>query len=278
MAQFDRSSKWLIQHHGDALLRLAGVADITAWRPLQAELVQPGQLPDGLLEVETAGRPRPDLYVVEIATYPEQRLVRQLARDALLVYLDQDRLPEVLALLLRPKGRLQIPEEITAASAAGWTELRLRWRVVRLWEVEAVDLLASGDPGLMPWVPLTRFAGPPARVLRRCRAVIDRVTRQDERANLLAVTQVLTSLRYNDPRLLAILGGREAMIESPVLKELEAEWKAEAILRVLRARFGALPAELEAEILGLRDEARLDALLEHAARCESLEAFRAGLS
>jgi hypothetical protein len=237
MAQFDRSSKWLVQHHGDALLRLAGVEDITAWRPLQAELVQPGQLPDGLLEVETASQPGPDLYVVEIATYPEQRLVRQLARDALLVYLDRDRLPEVLALLLRPKGRLQIPEQITAASAAGWTELRLRWRVVRLWEVEA--------------------------------------------ANLLAVTQVLTGLRYNDPRLLAILGGRQVMIESPVLKELEAEWKAEAttraILRFLRARFGALPAELEAEILGLRDEARLDALLESAARCDSLEAFQASL-
>jgi hypothetical protein len=43
---YDRSSKWLIQHRGDALLRLAGVEGIRAWRALQAELVQPRQLPE----------------------------------------------------------------------------------------------------------------------------------------------------------------------------------------------------------------------------------------
>jgi hypothetical protein len=38
---FDRTSKWMIQHHGDALLRLGGVEQIAEWRPLQAEVVQP---------------------------------------------------------------------------------------------------------------------------------------------------------------------------------------------------------------------------------------------
>jgi len=66
--------KWLIQHYGDALLRLAGVRDVVSWRPLQAELVQPAQLPDGLLEVHLLGEPEPDLFVIEIATYPEDRL------------------------------------------------------------------------------------------------------------------------------------------------------------------------------------------------------------
>jgi hypothetical protein len=42
---FDKSSKWLIQHHGDAILRLAGVTNVAAWRALQAELVQPRCLP-----------------------------------------------------------------------------------------------------------------------------------------------------------------------------------------------------------------------------------------
>jgi hypothetical protein len=50
MQEYDRSSKWLIQHHGDSILRLAGIRDIDSWRPLQAELVQPRQLPDGLIE------------------------------------------------------------------------------------------------------------------------------------------------------------------------------------------------------------------------------------
>src|SRR5262249_31429133 len=75
MGEFDRSSKWLIEHHGDALLRLAGVEHIVSWRPLPAELVQPGQLPDGVLEAELAGQAEPRLFVLEIATYPEQRLI-----------------------------------------------------------------------------------------------------------------------------------------------------------------------------------------------------------
>ena len=32
MGTFGRSSKWLIEHHGDALLRLAGVKGLRSWR------------------------------------------------------------------------------------------------------------------------------------------------------------------------------------------------------------------------------------------------------
>src|SRR5579862_7216829 len=273
MAEYDRSSKWLIQNHGAAILRLAGITDIVRWTPLQAELVHPGQLPDGLLEVETASGHGPNLYVIEIATYPERRLTRQLMRDALLVYLNRDVLPEVLALVLRPKGKLRAEAGFAAASAIGWTSLRLKWRIVELWNVNGDVLTDALDPGLVPWVPLAHSDATPEQVLRRCRDIIDRVQGEDQRANLLAVTQVLAALRYNDPGLLKILGGRGTMIESPVLRELEAEWtakalaegkaegKAEAIMDVLRVRFGDLPGQLDAAILGLRDEASLDALV-----------------
>jgi len=38
---------------------------IEAWRPAQAELVQPRQLPDGLLEVRLQGEPQDDLFLLE---------------------------------------------------------------------------------------------------------------------------------------------------------------------------------------------------------------------
>ena len=57
---YDKSSKWLIQHHGDSILRLAGIEKIAAWRPAQAEVVQPSQMPDGLLEVRLEGEARDD--------------------------------------------------------------------------------------------------------------------------------------------------------------------------------------------------------------------------
>src|SRR5437868_5960382 len=153
MAAFDRSSKWLIQHHGDALLRLAGIHDVVSWRPLQAELVQPTQLPDGLLEAQLAGEPEPDLFVVEIATYPEDRLIEQLHHDAMLVHLNRRTVAEVVAFILHPKGTKPTPSGITLTSRRGWTVLQARWRIVQLWKLPAEELLATNEPGVIPWVP-----------------------------------------------------------------------------------------------------------------------------
>jgi hypothetical protein len=49
---FDRSSKWILANHGDAALRVAGVANIAACRPADNQLVQPRQFPDSVFEVE----------------------------------------------------------------------------------------------------------------------------------------------------------------------------------------------------------------------------------
>src|SRR5262245_17435879 len=105
---YDRGSKWLIGHRGDALLRLAGVRGIRSWRALQSDLVLPRQLPDGLLEVYLEDEETPDYYILEIATYPEERVREQVLRDALLVYLSRRVLPEVLTVVLRPKGNLRL--------------------------------------------------------------------------------------------------------------------------------------------------------------------------
>ena len=108
---YDRGGKWLIQHHGGALLKLGGVERLRSWRAAQAEVVQARQLPDGLLEVEfdreagAGADPAPGLYIVEIATYPEQRLLEQIARDVASVFLDRRQLPEALTIILRPHPR-----------------------------------------------------------------------------------------------------------------------------------------------------------------------------
>ena len=97
---------------------------------------------------------------MELATYPDARVTRQAVRDAALVFLDRDRLPEVLVLVLHPKGRLQVSDSAEIESPCGWTGLKLTWRVVELWNIPAEVLLASNDPGIIPWVPLSRIDGP----------------------------------------------------------------------------------------------------------------------
>ena len=93
--------------------------------------------------------------------------------------------------------------------------------------------MATGDPGVMPWVPLARLDGPPEPVLQECRRIIDTVPALQEHANLLAVSQVLGGLLYNPIMLRAIFGGREKMIESPILQELIAETTVEATQRAI---------------------------------------------
>src|SRR5207245_1654286 len=106
----------------------------------------------------------------------------------------------------------------------GWTSVSVSWRVVELWTLPAEQLLAANDVGLIPWVPLTAFAEPPEEILRRCRERIEQQAPAKERANLLAVSQVLARLRYSDPRLLSLFGGIGTMleIESPLIQELMA--------------------------------------------------------
>ena len=231
MQEYDKSSKWLIQHHGDSILRLGGVRDIAQWRSLPAEVVQPRRLPDGLIEARRHGQSKLDLFVLELATYPEPRILQQALRDMALVYLDRDIVPEVLVVVLHPKGNQRAAGAVDLPSPLGWAHLQGSWRVVELWNVPAEGLLEAGDVGLIPWVPLAKFDGPPEAIFRRCRARIDAEAAAEEHDNLLAVTQVLAGLRYNDARLFDLLGGREAMIESPVLQELKNEWTREGAKR-----------------------------------------------
>jgi hypothetical protein len=127
-------------------------------------------------------------------------------------------------------------------------------------------------------VPLAHWDGPPEPIFHQCRTRIDQDALPGERENLLAVSQVLAGLRYDDPRLFQILGGREAMIESPVLQQLKSEWTQEGerktIIKVLAARFGDEAKDLKAALDMIDDEAQLSELVTLAAVCSDLTAFR----
>jgi hypothetical protein len=78
------------------------------------------------------------------------------------------------------------------------------------------------------------FPDPPETMMQRCREAIEQHAPPGEKANLLAVTQVLTYLRYNDVGLLTILGGRKVMLESPLIDELVMEKYGELLTEKTR--------------------------------------------
>lgn len=275
--KFDKSSKWLVQHQGKGVLSLGGVSDIRRCRALQAEIVQPRQLPDGLLEVFFRGQAKADYVLVEVATYPEKRALRQAFDDLTLAYQQLKVVPELLMLVLRPRGRFRVSGQHELRSRLGWSQLGCGWKVVELWTLQAEELLADPDVGVVPWVPLTQFDGSPETLLERCRERIEQHAHADDRASLLAVSQVLAQLKFPSPELLALLGGKEVMIESPLIEELQADSLREVLGELLKRRFNAVPADINRQLQAIRRQKLLQKLILLAAECADLEAFRNSL-
>ena len=275
MKEYDKSSQWLIQHHGDSILRLAGETGIVSWRALPPDQVQPRRIPDALLEVTLEGEAEPNLYLVEIESRPDRRKVVSLAEDLMLAYLGRKIVPEVIALILSKGTR--VPTRQLLTSRRGWSRLEVTWHVVELWKLPAEELLAAKDVGLVPWVPLAKFDGPPEVVVEQCRDRIEQQAPAAEKANLLTVTQFLLGLRYLDPKLLTLLGGRKIMIESPVFQEAMAEGRQEMVAAFLEARFGNVPPHLLARLRTILDTQKLLELAKLAGSCPSLHAFEAAL-
>ena len=282
----DRSGKWLLAHHGDAVLKLGGITGFVAWRAAQPETVAPRRLPDGLLEATFPGDPAPRLVLVEIETYPDADADRQVLDDLMLIAVDRKAVPEVVSLVLKPKGHLTVSGTADRASGSGRTRVGGSWPVVRLWELEAETLFAAGDAGLIPWVPLTKTTQTADELMARCRDRLAAVTDPGDRAGLTAVTQILARLAFPDRRFLDLFGGAKAMIESPVFDEVveivrkrsEAAATRRAVVAALEVRFGPVPADRLAPLSGIEEEARLQALLRLAVTCPDVDAFVAGLT
>jgi hypothetical protein len=112
--------------------------------------------------------------------------------------------------------------------------------------------------------------------------VIEAKAADADRANLLAVTEILAGLVYDERMLRAILRGGEEMIESPVLQrwflEREVSQLHDLILKKLGGRFAPVPEDVSAAVRVTQDKSRLEALLDAAYTCTDLDAFRLALA
>ena len=87
----------------------------------------------------------------------------------------------------------------------------------------------------------------------------------------------MTGLRFPNSEFLALFKGKLAMIESPVIQRWKAESLHEAILAVLKERFGSVSRELTKLLRSTSDEKKLIRLNVLASQCADLAAFREAL-
>jgi hypothetical protein len=201
-------------------------------------------------------------------------VVKQATNDLLLAELHLGKLPDLVVLVLHPKGKYRIPRQHQEVSPLGWSKRTSEWKVVELWELEAEPFLAGSNGGVLPWTVLMKDAGPPEELLKRCAERIEALAPAGQRADLLAVAQVFARLRFQDPELVALLGGERVMIESPLIREIEAKATQRSLLDFLEGQFGTVPAELVGRLRKVRSEKKLRELVKYAGRCPDLDAFR----
>jgi hypothetical protein len=133
------------------------------------------------------------------------------------------------------------------------------------------------------FLPLMKIDGAPEPVLQQCRDVIDQKTTGGQHENLLGVTQVLASLRWDKGLLKRLFAKEGKMIESPLLQEWmqekEIAVRQAVILESLEARFGGpVPADVSAAVRVVQDEPRLKELNRAAITSATLDAFRQALA
>jgi hypothetical protein len=292
----DRSSKWLLSKHGDAILEMAGIRGFTSWKHLPSELVAPRRILDGLFELRFPNRTEPMFVLVEIESYDEADADRQVFEDIALVLLEYRVIPEVVLLVLKPKGNQPTRGSHERRSSRGTTGLSGFWPVIRLWEIEAEVLLNAPNIGAVPWATLAHSTLQPEELLKRCAERYDTLGDPAERSSYQSVTLILAGLAYPNRSFFHLFGGSSNMIQSPVLDEIvqtvekqvseriEKETQLRILVRLqdsiltqLARRFGSVNLVQQATLKAVNDLDRLLELHSSAATCTTVDEFNAAL-
>jgi hypothetical protein len=158
--------------------------------------------------------------------------------------------------------------------------LTFRYRVVRLWQVPAADML-SGGPGLLPMAPVSAVQPDELpEVLHRVKHRIDREVPEDRAADLLAATYVLMGLRYDASMISALKREVLNMEESITFQEIKGLGRLEeirkSILLLGKDKFGKESRRAARKLDTITDLIRLEALLTRVLHVNSWEELLSG--
>jgi hypothetical protein len=166
--------------------------------------------------------------------------------------------------------------------------LAWQYRVIRLWQMRAEELLAVGRPALLALIGQTQMERPETvlpDVVARMRSVPD----TEMRGRLLAALTALIPEEEIVAMVERLIDREELLLDTPFLRRLREEARQEgalaarrhSILDVLVVRFDppvSVYQQIERQIETIADEANLTQLLAAAIRVESVADFQATLA
>jgi predicted transposase YdaD len=177
----------------------------------------------------------------------------------------------------------------------GMPALLWHYRVIRLWQMDAEELLALGHPALLALVGQTRIVTP-ATILPDVVTRIQQLPDAELRRRALAAFVALLPDEEMVAMVERLIDHEDLLLDTPFLRRLREEARAEgqaqgleegmlvarrrSILDVLVVRFdppGSVYRQLEQHLETITEESRLVDLLTMAIRAHSMAAFQAAL-
>ena len=216
---YDNTCKYLAEKYPDAFVRwLLPIDEPINVQVLKTELIQEPIRADSLvflqsdnqilhLEFETRPYSEPPISFRMLDYYV--RLKRQYSCS----------IHQVVIFLRETTSEQAFVSEYTD------TDIRLRYRVIRLWE-QNPDVLLS-VPALLPFATLSQ-TNSPATLLEQIANQIATIEEPNQKADLLACTQVLAGLRF-EKNLIRQLFRKETMRESVIYQEIREEGLKEGL-------------------------------------------------
>jgi len=273
----------------DQILR-AEVAQADADRPSETE----PEVRYFHVELQTAGDPDMPLRMAQYWTSALRRFSKEerqpVTVSSAVIYLDR-------------RQYRKDPGAFSADDGEGTTG-RFTYRVVRLWEIDAGEVLRFPRPGLAPFAPLMRTEDPIGTVVQSKQKILESEPGQPagagalserRKAELCGALFALAGLVIDDRDLLFKLLWEDWMglersvtvqwlmergMEKGVTKGLargSVEARREDVLAVLESRFGAVGEDLRRRIEEIQDPALLRDLLRRAVAVATLGDFGASV-
>jgi len=216
--EWDASIKRLFREHPQDYVSWL-VAGAIYLGTVSGELKNRTRRADQLLTMAKAGKE--SLLHIEVQSVEDREIEHRLLEYNLLAMLTYHKPVLSCLLLLRPMASVPVPPLVEAAfdEIEVW---RFHYRVVKLWEVPADDLVRSGLMGLLPLAPLAQSG----TELETLTTVVAELYTAGE-YELLSLTRVIAGLVMKQPTQQEMLRRMFAMYKDI----LEDSWVYQEILR-----------------------------------------------
>lgn len=277
MHQYDVASKILMETCRDEIIQYFAGIDV-----LESTLIE--ELPQ-----ETVSLKRSDFPVM---VKPRE------GQDALLIFeLQTAWHPDVPLNLLDHRTRYQIKYKIdplsfvillkpsgTASGVYENNEVRFSFRLIKIYEMDAREVVDGGPLCLMPFVPLMEHG---ADLLTEADDLIYRSERtRIQKADMLTSMAILSGLVSENLPMELINRRKDIMIESAAydiikkdgIQEGQILNAREMLIEAIQARFDRVPADISAMVERISDRDILKLMLKQTITAQNIEALRKQLS